>query len=175
MNTRVSISRDNLPDDLEVAIIQSQICIRGSPASQEPRTQPPSQDSPLLSGPTQGIAHFVPPDPGAIDTNTAHYTHQCPFTGPQSAALSTSIFPPGLDQSNPYAQTTSLSTPNSVPMQHYFPRHTGYQSLLPDPSQGISAHRIEDFQSTSRPRVETFGESMNVHGSTQVPEGCGWY
>lgn len=149
--------------------------MRGSPASQEPRTQPPSQDSPLLSGPTQGIAHFVPPDPGATDNNTAHYTHQCSFTGSESAALSTSIFPTGLDQSNPYAQTSPLSTPNSVPMQHYFPRHTGYQSLLPDPSQGISAHRLEDFQSTSRPRVETFGESMNVHGSTQVLEGCGWY
>ena len=175
MNARVSISRDNLPDDLEIAIIQSQMCTRGSPASQEPRTQPPSRDSPLLGGPTRGTAHFVSPDHGATENNTTHYTHQCPFTGPQSPAISTSIFPPALDQSNLYAQTSALSTPNSVPMQHYFPRLTGYQSLLPVPSQEISAHQLEDSQSTSRPRVEIFGESMNIHGATQVLEGCGWY
>lgn len=175
MNSRVSISRDNLPDDLEIAIIQSQMCKGGSPASQEPRTQPPSQDSPLLSGPTRGIAHFVSPDHGATENNTAYYTHQCSFTSPQTPSPSTSIFPLALDQSNLYAQTSSLSTPTSVPMQHYFPRLTDYQSLLPNPPQEISAHRLEDSPSTSRPRVGTFGEGMNVHGSTQVLEDCGWY
>ncbi|OGE46482.1 hypothetical protein PENARI_c232G09956, partial [Penicillium arizonense] len=76
VNARVSISRDNVPNDLELTIIQNPICVRSSPRSQMSEAQPIPQDPLMLSGPIREVAHIVPLDSGAPDSETTRSPHQ---------------------------------------------------------------------------------------------------
>ncbi|KAJ5991386.1 hypothetical protein N7499_012038 [Penicillium canescens] len=100
VNTRVSISRDNVPNDLELAIFQNPIGVRRSPRSQMSEAQPIPQDPLLLSGPIREVSHIVPLGSGAPDSETTWSPHQMSFASPQSVSTSTSVFPSDFEYGN---------------------------------------------------------------------------
>ncbi|KAJ5753680.1 uncharacterized protein N7511_007833 [Penicillium nucicola] len=175
VNARVSISRDNVPDDLELAILQNQICIRGSPTSHKFIAPPITQGPPLLGGSIPEIAHILPPGSGAIDNEKIKSTHQLPVTSPQPVSLPTNVTPSNISHHHQYSQTSFLSTPSSVSMDQYFPDDFDYQSYLPEAPHEIPSQELEYSQSKARSRMEIFRETVNVDESNQGLEACAWY
>ncbi|OGE46836.1 hypothetical protein PENARI_c102G07735, partial [Penicillium arizonense] len=63
------------------------------------------------------VAHIVPLDSGAPDSETTRSPHQMSFTSPRCAPTSTSVFPSDFEYGND-SQTSYLSTPSSnIPQQ----------------------------------------------------------
>ncbi|KAJ5302202.1 hypothetical protein N7508_007065 [Penicillium antarcticum] len=174
-NARVSISRDNVPDDLELAIIHNQICIRGSPPGQKSESHLLPRDPLLLSDPIRGSVHTESPGSVATASKTTQSTAPGSFTSRRPAPNSTCEFSPDFDHGNHYSQTSYLYTPPSVPMEQYFSSDLDYESYLPESSQEISAGHLDYPQAKARSRIETIRDSVNFDGFNRVLEGCTWY
>ncbi|KAJ6038251.1 uncharacterized protein N7446_005061 [Penicillium canescens] len=174
VNARVSISGDNVPNDLELTIFQNSTCARRSPHSQKSEEQRIPQDPLLLSGPIREVTHIALLNSGAPDSETTRYPHQTSFASPRSVPTSTSVFPSGFEYGNE-SQTSYLSTPGSVCMEHYFLSGLDYQSYLTDPSQVILPHRLEHPPTKAQSIIETNEESVDVDGFNQALEGSAWH